>query len=150
MLLHPPHILPLLQCGVSYMGTVLQEQTSPVWVPLVPARSLTLSVLSTDCTYPCWCVGYSMDICSNVAHHELHGDSLLHHSPLHGLQGNFCCGIWSTSSTSFFTDLVVCCSHILLTACIAFYPSFPSLIPKAPLELMLDQDMPCCEATGAR
>lgn len=67
MLLHPPHILPLLQCGVSYMGTVLQEQTSPVCVPLVPSRSLTLSVLSTDCTYPCWCVGYSMDICSNVA-----------------------------------------------------------------------------------
>ena len=47
---------------------------------------------------------------------------LLHHGPLHGLQGNLCSGTWSTS---FFTDLGVCTvvsltfSHSSLPAAVA-------------------------------
>ncbi|KAK4807083.1 hypothetical protein QYF61_018424 [Mycteria americana] len=39
--------------------------------------------------------------------HGLQGDNLLHHGLHHGLQGNLCSGAWSTSSPSFFTDLVL-------------------------------------------
>ncbi|KAK4830119.1 hypothetical protein QYF61_008546, partial [Mycteria americana] len=47
-----------------------------------------------------------LDICSTVDLHGLQGDSLPHHGLHHGLQGNLCSGAWSTSSPSFFTDLV--------------------------------------------
>jgi len=55
-------------------------------------------------------------------------DSLTHHDCQHGLQGNLCCGAWSTSSLSFFTDLDVCkvVSHTLtpLSGCIALQKVF--------------------------
>jgi len=41
--------------------------------------------------------------------HVLQGDNLPRHGLHHGLQGKaFCCGVLSTSSPSFFTDLGVC------------------------------------------
>ncbi|KAK4831758.1 hypothetical protein QYF61_018956 [Mycteria americana] len=52
--------------------------------------------------------GLQVDICSTVNLHGLQVDSLPHHGLHHGLQWNLCSGTWSTSSSSFFTDLGVC------------------------------------------
>ncbi|KAK4832092.1 hypothetical protein QYF61_020707 [Mycteria americana] len=52
--------------------------------------------------------GLQVDICSTMDLHGLQGDTLPHHGLHHRLQGNLCSGAWSTSSTSFFTDLGVC------------------------------------------
>lgn len=48
--------------------------------------------------------GYLVNHCL----HELQRDNLLCHCLLHRLQGNFCSGAWSKSSSSFFNDLGVC------------------------------------------
>ncbi|KAK4806629.1 hypothetical protein QYF61_022935 [Mycteria americana] len=50
--------------------------------------------------------GCRRDICSTVDIHGLQGDSLLHHGLHHGLQENLCSAAWSTSSPSFFSDLI--------------------------------------------
>jgi len=48
-----------------------------------------------------------VDICATIDLHGLQEDSLPHHGPQHGLQGNLCSSAWRTSSF-FFTDLAVC------------------------------------------
>lgn len=55
--------------------------------------------------------------------HEPH---LLHHGLLHGLQRNLCPSIWSTSSSSFFTDLYVCraVAHIFFNYPLCFWGMF--------------------------
>ncbi|KAK4810648.1 hypothetical protein QYF61_007385 [Mycteria americana] len=78
----------LLQCGLS-MGSQL---------PSGHIHLLRHGVL----------YGLQEDICSTVDLHGLQGDSLPHHGLHHELQGNLCPGAWSTSSSSFFTDLGVC------------------------------------------
>jgi len=53
--------------------------------------------------------GLQVEISFIVDLHGLQEDSLPHHGLHHGLQGkNLCSGAWSTSSSSFFTDLGVC------------------------------------------
>ncbi|KAM9639019.1 uncharacterized protein ACIBXB_013710 [Morphnus guianensis] len=96
-----------------------------------PARSLLQRGLPTGSQPPsgipllrCGVLhGLQVDICSTMDLPGLQGDSLPHHGlHHHGLQGNLCSGIWSTSSSSssFFTDLGVCrvvsltCSHFSL------------------------------------
>ncbi|KAK4810807.1 LOW QUALITY PROTEIN: hypothetical protein QYF61_008779 [Mycteria americana] len=120
-------------------GTVLQEQTAPVWVPhrvtgparrpapvwaplhgpqILPGNLLQHGLLSTGCSFLqgmsiCCGVGSSVgcrvDICSTTVLHGLQGDKLLHHGLRYRLQGNLCSGTWSTSSPSFFTDLAYDC-----------------------------------------
>jgi len=57
-----------------------------------------------------WCPfhGLQVEICSTMDLHGLQRHSLPHQGLLHGLQGNLCSGVWSTSCPSFFTDLGVC------------------------------------------
>ena len=91
------------QHGPFPQSAVLQEQTSPAWVPhrVLPENLLQCGV-SMGCNFL-----QSISTCSTVDLHGLQGDSLSHHGLLHRLQGNICSGAWSTSSPSFFTDLDV-------------------------------------------
>jgi len=77
--------------------------------------------------------------------HGLQGHSLPHPGLLHGLQGNFCSGAWSTSCPSLFTDLGVCrvasliSSHssVTLQIWLGFFSLLNYVIPEAlPLSLM--------------
>ena len=112
-------------------GAALQEQTVPAWAPCQqifssvgssrrgstgPARSLLQHRLSIGSQPPSGIHliqcgehrGLQVAICSTVDLHGLQGHSLPHHGLLHELQGNLCSSAWSTSSSSFFTDLGVC------------------------------------------
>jgi len=99
------HELP--QCGFPPWGAVLQEQADPAWVP----HGVTASFGHPPA--PAWGPfhGLQVEICSTVV--ELPpwaaGNSLPHHGLHHGLQGKtLCSSVWSTSPSSFFTDLGVC------------------------------------------
>ncbi|KAK4827402.1 hypothetical protein QYF61_017807, partial [Mycteria americana] len=101
---------PLSETFKSHPDTVLGNQAT------VPARSLLLHGLSTGCSFlqgtsTCSgmgsCMGYSVDICSIMVLLGLRGDNLRHCGLHHRLQGSLCSSAWSTSSSSFFTDLVL-------------------------------------------
>jgi len=103
----------LLQRGSLPQGAVLQEQAAPAWVchgVTNPARkpalawaplSMGLQVLPGACSSTgsppgipvLWrgiFHGLQVEICSTMGLRGLQGDSLPHHSLLHGLQGNIC------------------------------------------------------------
>lgn len=97
----------LLRHGSVPQDAIPQEWTATAW-------ATHRAHLLTDNLLLCWLsTGYSflqgtstssscsLDIWSDMAHHRLQADSLLHHGPLHGLQGNFCSYALSTSSLSF-------------------------------------------------
>lgn len=82
----------------------------------------------------------SMEICSDVVH-RVQGDNLLHHGLLHGLQGKFCTGTWSTSNppsslTFVSARLFLTFSHPSLPAVVAqqffFYFPFLNLLFQSP------------------
>ena len=109
------------------------SQTPPVWVrhgatspaskpaPVWASLSVGPQVLPGACSSASCPQGHSLlwaSTCSSVGSSMDCSGSLLHGEPpcaagrqpalLQGLQGNLCSGAWSTSSPSFFTDLVVC------------------------------------------
>jgi len=118
----------LLQHGCLPRGAALQEPAASMWVlhwvtspaskpaPLWTSLSMGPQVLPGACSSMGFPRGYSLlrtSTCSGMGSstvdlHGLQGDSLPYHGLLHGLQENLCSGAWSTSSTSFFTDLGVC------------------------------------------
>jgi len=144
----------LLQRKSFPRATVLQEQTAPAWVPhgvtspaSRPAPAWALHGVTASFTHspaPAWGPfhGLLMDLCSTVDLHGLQGDSLPHHGLLHGLQGNLCSSTWSTSSSSFFTDLGVCRIVSLTSSqsslpCCSFFPLLKYIILEVlPLSLM--------------
>ena len=113
----------LLRHGSFPWDAVLHEQITLVWVPhrvsgparnlapawsplhgtTSPARSLLQHGLSTG-SQPLWAHAPTLAWGPSQAA----GGYQLHHGLLHGLQGNLCSGAWSTSCSSFFTDLGVC------------------------------------------
>ena len=143
---------------VHSWGAVFQEQTAPVWVPCrvtspaskpAPACASLFPQVHRFCQdpTPVWashrllwastCFGVlhrlQVDICFTMVLPVLQWHSLLHHGHRHRLQGNLCSGAWSTSFSSFFTDLGVyrvgflTYSHssiqLLLLLCRGFFPT---------------------------
>jgi len=128
----------LLRSGSFPRSAILQEQNAPAWVlqevtspaskparvwaslfPRVhrsfqgpaPVQALHNVTISFGHIHLILCAvihTLQVDICSTVNLHGLKGHSLTHHGLHHGLQGNVCSGVSSTSSPSSFTDLGVC------------------------------------------
>ena len=109
----------LLQRGSPRGVTSPTSKPAPAWASalvhrscqeLAPAWAAQGVTASFRHIHLLWCGvlhGLQVAIFLPVDLRGLQGDSLPQHGLHHGLQGNLCSGTWSTSSSSFLTNLVV-------------------------------------------
>jgi len=168
----------LLQQRSLPQGAVLQEQAAPAWVPCrvtSPAANLLQNRLLSPWVHGSWQEGglstgsqppsgihllwpgvlheLQVDICSTVDLHELQRDSLLHHGVHHGLEGNICFNVWSTSSPSSSltsAELFLSCVLAPLSSCSCqcAWVFFPHFLKKIIPEVLQPSPMGSALASG--